>query len=397
MFSVYDLPEITLNLRIQCVITNFHYLLIIYILINVLFLISQLLSLPDLQVRHQFPKISLCVFRVNIQHLFTVGICIIPFPVLKEHKGSLQKRCSIWRALYHLSDLCDRLNGGGCLLRQDLLDAPQKILHSADLAHILSLQVLELLRDIVSVDILIAGDEHLFLVLAHHREETAPFILYPDGIVILVIRTHSEHYSCAVKSGEDVRLVGCAQLVLKADAGEEHAVFILCEHIVDILRHNTVNGALSVVVRFLVADKNVIGLFLAGYFEYALLYAVDIFCFLAIDLACDGVSIFHSLLKVRVVHYTLKRRTVTGGYLLSRCRIINIFDTEFAQNKTPVCLRFFRKIADYVFINARCLVKFTGCTKSVCSGEKSNLLFVINLRNSLHSSAVFTFAHGHTL
>ena len=59
----------------------------------------------------------------------------------------------------------------GEILSHELINAAQKILHRADLAHVLGLEAVKLLGHVVGVDAFVAGDKMLRLVLLHQLQE----------------------------------------------------------------------------------------------------------------------------------------------------------------------------------------------------------------------------------
>ena len=122
----------------------------------------QIVAFFDFQLRHQLAEICLCVFGVDIKRFFAVFVRTAPVAVLKEYK----------RALY--KGICRRVAGGNgrgglsfwssrlrLVLDNDLLDTPHNVIDKADLAHVLRLQVGKLLRKLVGVHVLVAGNEQL--------------------------------------------------------------------------------------------------------------------------------------------------------------------------------------------------------------------------------------------
>ena len=178
------------------------------------------------------------------------------------------------------------------LPEEDLFNTPQEVLDGTDFAQVLGLEPGELLGHIVSIDALEAGDQVLFLVLRHQLQESGPFVLDPHSVEIFVIRAEGQHDFCAVQGGEDVGLVFHAQLIFQGDPGEEHPVALARQGVIDILSQHAVQGAIAILGGFLVADKNIVGLFVVGNGNDALADFLNSLCFFPVDLPGDGIGIF---------------------------------------------------------------------------------------------------------
>ena len=136
-----------------------------------------------------------------------------------------------------------------------------QILQESDLAHIVGLQHAQLLRQVIGIHVPIAGQKELAAVLLHQRQETAPFVLDPDGVKMRRLRTHRDHDLCGMEGGKDIRLILRTRLVLQSDPGEEHPPSLFGQPIIDILRQDAVPCALAVFVGLLIADKHIEGFF----------------------------------------------------------------------------------------------------------------------------------------
>ena len=215
---------------------------------------------------------------------------------------------------------------------QELLDASHQILDCSHLAHVLSLELGKLLRHIIGIDALVAGNQVLGFVPCHELEIAAPLVLDPHGVIVFIIRAEGQHDFGGVQSGEDIRLVFLPQLVFQGNAGEEYPVALLRQGIVDILGNDAVHRALTVLVRLLIADENVIRLLLAGNLDDALADFFNLLCLVPIDLAGDHVRIFQGLLKVAVLHDAFKAGTVAGGNFLAGGWVVHILDAVLAQH-----------------------------------------------------------------
>ena len=279
---------------------------------------------------------------------------------------------------------------------KNLANTSGEILNKAKLAHILSLKISELRRHIICVDIFIARNEYLAPVSLHKRKESAPFVLDPDGVVIFFRSSDGKHDFCAVQSRKYVRLVFLTEFVLKRYTGKENLESFCGKSVINILRKNAVHGSVTFGISFFVADENVKRLFTVYDGENALLESIDDSCFGIIYFLCNRVGKLNCSFEVAVVKNAFKCSSVAGGDFLSGSRVINIFYSEFAKAKAPVSFCFLGEFGDNVFINACCSVKFVCDSKAVCSVEKISFLFAVAVRNSLGSSAIFTFDYFHS-
>ena len=345
------------------------------------------------------------VLRVAIQHAVKKLIGFFPVAVGERHIAALEQRRRVGFAAggdvlpHHLLNNLRHINA--CALRlalllfaaDDLFNAAQQILHRADLAHILCLKPRKLLGHIVSVDILVAGNQRLFLPRRNQRKITAPLVLDPDGVVILVIRADGEHDLRAVERREDIRLVFLTEFILQRNARKKHAVALFGQRVIDILRQNAVKRAASVFVGFLVADKNVVGLLFAGDLDNPLAQLLDLLRLVAVNLTRHSVGVFARLIEVVILHHAVKRRAMAGRDFFARLGVIHILDAIFAQHKPPIGFRLGRELRDDAFVNARRFIKLAAETQAVCPRKKRHLLLVIRGRNGLPAAAVFALHH----
>ena len=193
----------------------------------------------------------------------------------------------------------------------------------------------KLLRQLVSVHILVAGDEQLGAVGLHHFQETAPFVAYPYGGEIFRLCADSEHDLCAVQSRKNAWLIRRAELILKGYCGIKDLEALVCELVVDVVCDNAV-GSAAAVIAFLVADENVVRLFLRGKGEYFLLYAVDLLRLTLINAALYRIGAADSLLVILIGDDGIKGSAVTGGNALEGGGVLDILYAEFAEDKSPV-------------------------------------------------------------
>ena len=234
----------------------------------------------------------------------------------------------------------------------------------------------------------------LALVGGHQFQVPAPFVFDPHGVVVFIVRAESQHNLCGVQSGKYVRLILLPQLVLQGNPGEEHPVALGDQGIIYILRDDRIDGTLALIVGFLVADEDVVGLLLAGNLDDALAKLLNLLGFLPVDLPGDSIRILQRLLQVAVLHYAVKAGTMAGGHFLARSRIVYILDTVFAQHQTPVAFCLLWEVGNDCFIDARRLVKFTGRTQTVCPGKQRQLFLIVGTGHRLPAAAVFAFGNG---
>ena len=141
----------------------------------------------------------------------------------------------------------------------------------ADLAHILALQGGQLLRQVVGVHIPVAGDQQAAAVILHQRQIPAPFVLHPHGVEIFRLGAHYQHHLGAVQGGENIRLILLAQLVFQCDTAEKYLIALIGELIIYFLGQGGILGPAAEIIRFFIADKHIIRLFLGGNGQDALL------------------------------------------------------------------------------------------------------------------------------
>ena len=282
------------------------------------------------------------------------------------------------------------LLSGGFLCEQ-LFNTADNVLHSAELAEVLRLKSLEFVRQIVGIHIAEAGDQHLSPVLRSKAQEAAPFVLDPYRVEVLVRRSDGKHYLRRVQSGKNIGLVLSAELILQCNAGEEHLQTLGSQRVVNILRQYGIVGTHAVIVRFLIADENVIGLLVSADRKDRIVQAVDLLRLPPIDALCCYVGIFHGEYVVFVLHKALEARPVAGRLLFARGRVVDIFNAPIAQAQSPVSLGFLREFGDKLLVQCRRLVELIIKTQPVRAIEEGHLLLVISARHCLSRPAIFAF------
>ena len=163
-----------------------------------------------------FPEECFRTLGIYIQDLIKEVICRFPFVIFEllmaAHEQGLYIRTT--DILYYR---CRRSSFWLILLKY-LLDSPNKILHEAELTHILRLQVGEFLRQVVGIHIAIGRDQNLFsAALFYQGQIPAPLILHPDCIEILRLGSERDHHFRGIKRRKDIRLIGNAKLILQRD------------------------------------------------------------------------------------------------------------------------------------------------------------------------------------
>ena len=349
-----------------------------------------------LPLLHQsFADVGLGILEIIVQHFLKEAVRLVPVAVLQSHNPPLEQGCdfSTRRRGFHHHPFLHH----GLLFQGDILFHIEKnILDRAHFAQIRPLKMLELPGHILRIQILIAGDQVLGFVSGHEFQIPAPFVLYPHGVVVFVAGAHRQHDLGGVQGGEDVRLVGLAQLIPQGDPGEEHPVALLRQSGVEILGQNGVQCPLPLFVGFLVADEDVVGLFRGGYLQNSLPNSFKFLGLLPVDLLRHGVRILTGLLEIAVLHDAVKAGAVAGGNLLSGCRVVYVLDAVFAQHQTPVGLRLLGEVGDDGFIDARRLVEFAPGAKPVGPGKEGQLLFIVRSGHRLPAAAVFAFRNSAT-
>ena len=315
-----------------------------------------------------FSQIGLGVLGIVIQHILKEAVRLGPVAVLQGHIAPVQQGGNLIVAAAADNDLFLH-HGHRLLLGQDFFNAPEKVLHGPHLAHVLGLQFGEFSGHIVGIDILVAGDQVLGSVLCHEHEVPAPLVLDPDGVVILVVRTHRQHDFGGIQGGEDIGLVFLPQLILQGNPGEEDPVALFRHSVVNVLGQDAVQGTVAFLVGFFIADENIVGLLLGGNLDNAIAQLLDLLGLLPVNLPGNHIGVFLGLVKVAVVQDAFKGGPMAGGDFSAGGRVVYVLNAVFAQHQTPVGLGLLRKLRHDGLINSRSPVKFTGGPQTVGPGE----------------------------
>ena len=88
---------------------------------------------------------------------------------------------------------------------------------------------------------------------------------------------------------------------------------------------------------------------------------------------------------------------MTGGNLLSRFGVVNIFNTVSAKTESPICLSFIGKFGAYLLIQALRLAELALHSQSVRTVEQVDFFLIVCRRNRLPCAAGFTFYYLDTV
>ena len=346
----------------------------------------------------EFSQVCLRALRVLIQDLLKKFVSLTPLAVLQRHIAALEQRLHVAAALVMYHDgLLDRFFRS--LLRlarvDHFFDATDQILHEADLAHIIALQHRQRLRQIIRVHIAVARQEQLAPIFFHHGQEAAPFVFDPDGVKMLRLRADHDHDFGRVQRREDIRLIFRARLIFQCDAREEHAIALLGQLVIDLLRHQAVACALAVLTGLLVAEEDVKRLLILRGGENAALHLGDFGCVLLILAAGDAVGMLDCGQIVHVLQEAIKARTVARRQPFICCRVLHIFDTEPAQRAAPVRLSVVVVLGNDALIHGQRLVKLAAAPEVIAAVKRRRPLLVVHFGQRHRAAAVF--AHSKRL
>ena len=206
---------------------------------------------------------------------------------------------------------------------------------------------------------------------------------------MLRLRADHDHDLRGVQRREDIRLIFRARLILQCDAREEHTVALLCQLVVDLLRHQTIARALTVLTSFLVAEEHVKRLFILRRGKDAALHLGDLCRVLLILAAGDAVGVLDRSQIIHVLQEAVEARTVARRQPLIRRRIFHIFDTEPAQRTAPVRLRVVVVLGNDALIHSQRLVKLTAAPEVIAAVKRRRPLLVVHFGQRHRAAAVF--------
>ena len=319
----------------------------------------------EFSVRKQLHNIRLRAFGVEVEHLFGVLVGAVPFAVFKEHERTLQKRSDTSRSgvIINNGRLID--NGRFLVRFTDLLDTSDKVLHEAELVHILRLQVRELLGQIVGIHVAVRGNERFLRAVSDEHEKAAPLVLDPHCVEMLGLRAENDHHLCRVECGEYVRLVLLTELVFKRNAREKDLEALLCELVIQVGRNDGITGAPAVGACFLVTDEDVERLLVLRNSENSFLNFVDSSRLLLVNGSLVSVGVLERRLVILVHENRRKLRTVDGRHTLVCGGVFDVLDTVAAEHERPIRLTVCLVLFEDLFVHRHSLVKFVRPTEMV--------------------------------
>ncbi len=338
-----------------------------------------------LSLGQHLSPIGLCALGVHIQCLFKKIISLFPLLILQGYLATLKLNGNFipflrLGILFLLLFICV----------QNLGYAPDQILNKADFTHIIRLENRKLFRQIVRIHIPVTGYQQPFPVLLHQSQITAPFIFYPCRIEIFRSCPHYQHNSGRTKGGKYVWLIFLSRLILQSNAGEENPAALLCKFVINILGKRRIYGALPILRRFLVTDKDIKRLFLLDGRQNPPLDGGNLFCLLLIPTFGLSFGMGNGRLKVHILQKTVKAGPVAGGYILPAVRILHILNAKPAQRTAPVSLRIALILLDNALIHCQRFVKLTHAPEVIAPVERSRSLLVIHLRKGRGRATIFT-------
>ena len=392
LIAFLDCFVVALQRSLKLFICKAQCLRIVSAAFNWLGLVLQVAFLADLQFGHQLTDIGTGIACIDIQRLLAEIICLGPLAILQSHEGTIQQCSSIasicsGRCLNNYRLLsCRRF-----LLTGDLLDTVDQILHEAQLAHILSLQVRELFRQIIWIHVLVGGHKGFVGTTADELQIAAPFVLHPNSIEVLRLGAQHHHDLRTVEGSEDVWLILLTQLVFQRNAAEEHLKALAGQLVIQIIGQHAVRCALALSVRLLVADEHIKGLFLLGDIQNALLDIIDGLRLGLVDALLHAVGILQGRLVVIIHKDGSELGTVDSGDALLGNGILHVLDAVAAQHQRPVGFSVGPVILQDLLENAHGLIIFVVPAEMIGTVIQVQPTLVVQLRDGLHAAAVFTF------
>ena len=238
------------------------------------------------------------------------------------------------------------------------------------------------------VHILIGGNEHLFSAgLLHKGKIAAPFVFHPNGIEIFRLCAEHHHDLGAVERCENIRLIGAAELILQSNPREKDLEPLLRQLVIEVICKHTVLCASAVCVRFLIADKDIKRLLLAGNFKNALLNFINYLRLRFIDCPLRIVGMGNGGFIICVGENRGILRAVHRGDAFMCCRILHIFDTVAAKHKRPIRLGIVRILAENLLVNAHGLVEIVVAAEMIRTVIQVGALIIIQARQGLLRAA----------
>ena len=227
----------------------------------------QIIHISASGFHQKMSQICLAVIRIFVQDTLRIFLCFFSIPILQE----------IEHSLFQIKDLIGsrrRSCGSLCLCflisgPKDLVNTIRQVLDKAQFPHIHRLQTCKFRRQIISIHIFICRDQcavraSFFLLFpVHDRQETAPFIAYPDRFKIILLRSECDQHFGRLQCCKDVRLIILPQLIFQCDRSIEHLDPLIGQSVVDLPCQYGILCSLIILIRFFIADEHIERLFTA--------------------------------------------------------------------------------------------------------------------------------------
>ena len=226
------------------------------------------------------------------------------------------------------------------------------------------------------------------LTLLNQSQITAPLVLHPNSIKILRLGAENDHHLGAIQRRKNIRLIGGAQLILQRDAGKEHLKAFLRQLMVQVVCQNAVGRTAAVGVGFLIANKNVEGLFLLGNGQNPLLNFIDLRRFLFIDRLLENIGTGQGRLIVIIVVNGGILRTVYGRNTLTRCGILHIFNAVAAEHQRPIGLGIGGILVQNLLIDPHRFIELVITAKMIGAIIQIGTVLIIQPRQGLLRTAI---------
>ena len=211
---------------------------------------------------------------------------------------------------------------------------------------------------------------------------------------MLRLRADHDHDLRGVQRREDIRLVFRACLIFQCDAREEHAIALLGQLVVDLLRHQTVARTLAVLASLLVAEEDVERLLILRGGENAALHLCDFRRILLILTAGDAVGMLDRSQIVHILQKAVEARAVARRQPFIRRRVLHIFNTEPAQRTAPVRFCVVVVLGNDALIHGQRLVKLAAAPEVIAAVKRRRPLLVIYFGQRHRAAAVFARPKG---
>ena len=134
---------------------------------------------------------------------------------------------------------------------------------------------------------------------------------------------------------------------------------------------------------FLIADKDVKGLFLLRNGEDTLLNIIDGLCFLFVKLALITVCVLNGGFVVIVVEDRRKLGAVDRRHALVRRRILHVFDAVLTKHQRPIRLGVGSVLVENLLIHSGRLVEVVVPAEMICPVVKVCSAIIVKARQRL--------------